>query len=947
MRILALLGVAVSIAGTSVVQAQDAPSEMPIPRIETGMHVAPVIRIGVDRDCKLMVTGSKDKTARLWALPSNVDGDAELVQTFRVPLGDGDQGKVFAVAISPNGRLVAVGGWDVFQDQQADHAIYVFEVKTGTLLRRITGLGSVIRQLVFSPDSTHLAATLSDRRGLKIWSTTNWQVIAEDTDYASDSYGSAFDTKGQLYTVAFDGFVRRYGPNFKLEMKSPSNASKRPFTVAVHPSGEFLAVGYDRSTPVEIYDAVDLKLLYAANTTGLDNGDLNSVAWSSDGTRLYAAGKYTAGPDRMVRIWDKQGRGEGQSVAISRYNIDHLLPCGANIAVGADDPAFGLINAAGDKVLWRESVIVDMREKVGRNFTLSHDGTKVRFGLGIGGERPVLFDIVTGRLSDALAASGDLAAADTQSLAVTDWKNTLTPQLAGKALAMQSAEYARSLAIAPRSESFVLGAEWHLRAFASNGESRWVQSVPAGVAWGVHVSGDGRFVVAAYGDGTIRWHRLDNGEELLALFVNAKNREWALWTPQGYYASSPNGDRYIGWHMNKGWDAAGEFVTADQLKKHFYRPDIIRRVVAMANTGTALAEAGVTGFKLEDLVRRQPPDFTIVDPKDKSSVRGSIEITLEIANNKDAVSGIEVTVNGRRAPPPEIGGINGTDAKTSIKALISLENGENRIRFIAANAIGETVRELLLFNEGESLSKKRGKLIIVAVGVDKYPKLSPKDSLRYAGADARAVLEALVAKAGPLHESVLPTLLVSGGDTPPTRANVQKALGVFAKAQVEDTVVLFLAGHGVNDGPDYLFLPEDATWAAGGSWRPASVLKWQALQLPLQKARGRRIMLVDTCHSGGAYNARLIKDATDANIVVFSATDVETEAQEIRSVGHGVFSYALVQGLRGGADVYKNGSINILELGGYVSHEVKRLTNGAQEPTFNLAGSRNFVLSVH
>jgi hypothetical protein len=153
-------------------------------------------------------------------------------------------------------------------------------------------------------------------------------------------------------------------------------------------------------------------------------------------------------------------------------------------------------------------VIVDMREKVDRNFALSHDGTKVRFGLGIGGERPVLFDIATGRLSDALAAPGDLAAADTQSLAVTDWKNTLTPQLAGKALPMQSAEYARSLAIAPGSESLVLGAEWHLRAFARDGEARWVQSVPAGVACAVKLLrqlGQADFVVVHHGDLLAVW----------------------------------------------------------------------------------------------------------------------------------------------------------------------------------------------------------------------------------------------------------------------------------------------------------------------------------------------------------------------------------------------------------------------------------------------------------
>jgi len=38
-------------------------------------------------------------------------------------------------------------------------------------------------------------------------------------------------------------------------------------------------------------------------------------------------------------------------------------------------------------------------------------------------------------------------------------------------------------------------------------------------------------VVAAYGDGTIRWHRADDGRELLALKVLANKTAWVLWTP--------------------------------------------------------------------------------------------------------------------------------------------------------------------------------------------------------------------------------------------------------------------------------------------------------------------------------------------------------------------------------------------------------------------------------
>ena len=210
MRVLALLAVAGLIAGTLAVQAQDAPSEMPIPRIETGMHVAPVIRIGVDRDCKLMVTGSKDKTARLWALPSSVDGEAELLQDLQGAARRRRPGQDLRRGHLPERADCGSGGLGCIPGSAGRPCHLRFDTTTGALLRRITGLGSVIRQLVFSPDSMHLAATISDRRGLKVWSTATWQVIAEDTDYASDSYGSAFDAKGQLYTVAFDGFVRRY-----------------------------------------------------------------------------------------------------------------------------------------------------------------------------------------------------------------------------------------------------------------------------------------------------------------------------------------------------------------------------------------------------------------------------------------------------------------------------------------------------------------------------------------------------------------------------------------------------------------------------------------------------------------------------------------------------------------------------------------------------------------
>src|ERR1700730_13224556 len=78
--------------------------------------------------------------------------------------------------------------------------------------------------------------------------------------------------------------------------------------------------------------------------------------------------------------------GNWRDVPISHGTIMQLLPCRDAIAVGAADPGFGLISPAGEKRLWLEGSKPDMRDKLDENFTLSEDGSKVRFGLGYGSE---------------------------------------------------------------------------------------------------------------------------------------------------------------------------------------------------------------------------------------------------------------------------------------------------------------------------------------------------------------------------------------------------------------------------------------------------------------------------------------------------------------------------------------------------------------------------------
>lgn len=127
----------------------------PFARVQTGMHVAVVKRIDVDAAKRFLVSGSDDKTVRVWDLATGA-----LLQTLRVPIDEGDVGKVYAVAISPDGATIAAGGFT----GQPNTSIYLFDRESGALRWRIGGLDNVINHLAFSPDGRRLAATLGGGR---------------------------------------------------------------------------------------------------------------------------------------------------------------------------------------------------------------------------------------------------------------------------------------------------------------------------------------------------------------------------------------------------------------------------------------------------------------------------------------------------------------------------------------------------------------------------------------------------------------------------------------------------------------------------------------------------------------------------------------------------------------------------------------------------------------
>ena len=73
-------------------------------------------------------------------------------------------------------------------------------------------------------------------------------------------------------------------------------------------------------------------------------------------------------------------------------------------------------------------------------------------------------------------------------------------------------------------------------------------------------------MVAAYGDGTIRWHRMDDGRELLALQVLSDKKNWVAWTPEGFYDATPGALLPYGVDAGTSADLKASAISADEFR---------------------------------------------------------------------------------------------------------------------------------------------------------------------------------------------------------------------------------------------------------------------------------------------------------------------------------------------------------------------------------------------
>jgi sugar lactone lactonase YvrE len=471
------------------------------------------------------------------------------------------------------------------------------------------------------------------------------------------------------------------------------------------------------------------------------------------------------------------------------------------------------------------------------------------------------------------------------------------------------------------------------------GHSSYVNSVA--------FSPNGKQILSGSGDTTTRIWDTSTGEELAQL-VSFDDGEWVCITPDGFYNASPKGDQ----HLNV--RAGSNVYGIDQYRASLYKPAIVAAQLAGNGDGW-LADSQTVIQNVASIV---PPVVIIRNPESGSAVnRGEVELSVSVVDQNQPIKSVKVLVNGRLVGSDELSrlsgsrglvveaaglAVSGTEHRVDFRFFISLESGTNHIEVLAANPYSEGRESAEVRYHTTAQQNLLPNLWILSIGINHYDDPAIPD-LDYAANDAREIIDAFKAQEGKLYRQVNSRLLADSSPIPPTRDNILDNLDYLRQAGQRDVVMLFIAGHGINDeGGNFLFLPSNAGFAADGAVRRSGAISHRDIYSVLD-VPGKKLVFIDSCHSEGVSgkktravdNNTLVRELMDSNAVIFTSSRGSELSQESRDYSHGVFTYAIIQGMQGAADLVKDGVVSMKELDAYVSAEVPRLTRGAQHPTTN------------
>ena len=354
-------------------------------------------------------------------------------------------------------------------------------------------------------------------------------------------------------------------------------------------------------------------------------------------------------------------------------------------------------------------------------------------------------------------------------------------------------------------------------------------------------------------------------------------------------------------------------------------------------------------YSIDSAGYNMAPIIVIASPRDNKRVASSSEVLTDTVADDRGVANIEIFVNGKRLDATRsisvVGKPGQSQKEREFRAQIPLQKGKNEITVTALDIENlSSSKSVTIYRESQ-----RGEIWAAVIGINRYQ--NSKISLKYARNDAEAFAGYLRNHMG-LDDKHLFELY----DDQASLRNIRSVLGTKLRRKAdrpEDTVFIFFAGHGApledytskdSDGISKYILPHDADLEDIYS----TALPMDEIARIFSAIRAERVIFIaDSCYSGGVGGRTILSQGRRAKLsdaflnriaqagkgrIILTSSNANEVSQESDKLRHGYFTYYLLEGLKGKADVDGDRLIDIDEIYRYLNKQVPERTKGAQHP---------------
>ncbi len=439
-----------------------------------------------------------------------------------------------------------------------------------------------------------------------------------------------------------------------------------------------------------------------------------------------------------------------------------------------------------------------------------------------------------------------------------------------------------------------------------------------------------------------------------------------MWKGSWYHAESANGDSLVGWHVNaKDVITSPRFQRLRELAEHYRRPLLLRELLQKRDVAGALSTAlGKNPQPLRFSKYEPDPVKLLVRTKQTDGGKVAVRVTVNpLGENPDLLpERVELWVNDYRMERVATGGVKAFEQEFVIDAD-KLRAGDNQITVMTHNRLGGRARD------ADVVTNTRPPAVNPQVvgwvgGVNGYLGANAKlpadvrsafgdlNPLKFAVPDATAISARFNDNSGKqkLYRDNQLKLKTDAEVGQKPLADDLDRLARPGAVKPDDTLVIFLAGHGVLIGdvkgkakaiplddkrPEETF--SNIRFAfCGIDFDPnnptATGVPAEVLFDKLVGVNCRKLVFLDVCHAGGVMDVDVIRQLLPdgQGPFVFAACGRGESSREDQKGEHGLFTRSLLDATGDGvefakADRDRDGELSCQELVDYCTRRVRAL----------------------